>query len=99
MGDDTKSETPTTALKKPQQKFVRGDELPIPRGFAKGVGNGSPLRPQTRYGMQLQRNTPAKKFAMKFMELIMKRRPVDRPDGLPGHMQFVQCVIKLFTMH
>ena len=80
MGDDTKSVAPATALKKPQQKFVKGDELPIPRGLAKGVGNGSPFRPQTRCGMQLQRNAPAKKLAMKFMELIKKRRPVVRPD-------------------
>jgi hypothetical protein len=63
-GYDTRSTAPTTAFAEPHRKFTRAGELPTFGGFANGVGNGSPLRPQTRCGMQLQMKTPAKKLAM-----------------------------------
>ena len=43
-------------LNVPDRKFVRAGELPTPRGFAKGVGNGTPINPQLKCGRQLRQN-------------------------------------------
>jgi hypothetical protein len=56
---------PTMKFNEPHKKFVNGEDRPTPRGLAKGVGKLSPHKPEVRWGMQLQRKSPSKKFATK----------------------------------
>jgi hypothetical protein len=61
---ETKS-IPIMKFKVPHKKFNNGEDNPTPRGRAKGVGKLSPRNPHARWGMQLHRKSPSKKFAMK----------------------------------
>src|SRR5208283_4263093 len=54
---------PATKLNAPQRKFTSGDDGPLPRGLAKGLGKYSPRRPAARCGMALHRKAPAKNKA------------------------------------
>ncbi len=51
-------------LKNAHNTFMRGDESPLPGGLAKGVGNGLPEIPFTKWGTKFARIIPAKKAAM-----------------------------------
>lgn len=60
-GNQKIKKAPANRLKLPHRKLVSGEELAMPLGLEKGEGNGSPLRPQTKWGMQLLKKAPAKK--------------------------------------
>lgn len=56
-----KSKNPATKLNKAHKIFIKGDESPLPGGFANGVGKEFPQMPLTKCGTKLARTNPAKK--------------------------------------
>ena len=58
---DLNRKQPTSRLKSDQSTFVNGEDNPLPGGFEKGVGKGSPVIPLIKCGKKFARNIPAPK--------------------------------------
>ena len=63
-----KRKKPMMRLAKAHSVFVRGEDKPLPGGFANGVGKPLPESPCTKCGMAFTKKTPAKNATKKLYQ-------------------------------
>ncbi len=63
-----KRRNPVMRLANAHSVFVRGEDKPLPGGFANGVGKALPETPCTKWGIAFNKKTPAKNAAKKLYQ-------------------------------